>query len=74
MVLSLSYRDQDETDLVERAEDEALMGAVPLEQLSSDSTGAFARGELDVKEQMDRASREIEFPNRAGQKRPNLRA
>lgn len=56
---------QDETDLGEPNEDDPLMGAGPTDRLSAAESDEFVRGELDVVEQMKRAGREIDFPNRA---------
>jgi len=56
---------QDETDVGEPNEDDFAMGAGPTDRLSAAESEDFARGEVDVKDQMDRTSRAIEFPNRA---------
>jgi hypothetical protein len=57
---------QDETDVGEiNDDDEQAMGAGPTDRLSAAESDEFARGEVDVKDQMDRASRIIDFPNRA---------
>jgi hypothetical protein len=56
---------QDETDPGTVNEDDNIMGAGPTDALSADEPGEFVRGEVDVKEQMDRASRAADFPNRA---------
>jgi hypothetical protein len=56
---------QDETDVGGVNEDDPTMGAGPTDKFSAAESDEFTRGELDVVEQMNRAEREIEFPNRA---------
>ncbi|MGZ3723072.1 MAG: hypothetical protein ACXVA9_09090 [Bdellovibrionales bacterium] len=56
---------QDETDIGDVNEDDPLMGAGPTDRFSTAESDDFARGEVDVKDQMDRAGREHDFPNRA---------
>jgi hypothetical protein len=56
---------QDETDVGEVNEDDPVMGAGPTDRLSAAESDEFARGELDVVDQMKRAVRAIDFPNRA---------
>lgn len=63
---------QDETDSGEVGADDARMGAGPTDELTPmGETGDFARGEVDVKEQMDRASRVADYPNRAVTPKPD---
>ena len=56
---------QDETDSGDINDDDDSMGAGPTDELPAGLAADFARGEVDVKEQMDRNVRELEFPNRA---------
>ena len=56
---------QDETDPGEVDLDDDMMGAGPTDRLSAAEPNDFARGEVDVKAQMDRAARAIDYPNRA---------
>jgi hypothetical protein len=56
---------QDETDIGEVNEDDPIMGAGPTDRLSAAESDEFARGELDVVDQMRRTGRAIDFPNRA---------
>lgn len=56
---------QDETDIGDINEDDPLMGAGPTDQFSSAESDEFVRGEMDVVDQIKRAERDYEFPNRA---------
>lgn len=56
---------QDETHPGSTDHDDLTMGAGPTDRFSSAETSDFSRGEVDVKEQMDRATRAMNFPNRA---------
>ena len=56
---------QDETDPGATDLDDSIMGAGATDQLSVAETNEFARGEVDVKDQMDRAARAHDYPNRA---------
>jgi len=59
---------QDETDTGEiNEDDEDAMGAGPTDKLSAAESDEFTRGEIDVIDQMNRASRAIDYPNRAQQ-------
>jgi hypothetical protein len=54
---------QDETDPGDINRDDPLMGAGPTDNLGpAEEPGDFMRGEVDVKEQMDRVSRGVPNP------------
>lgn len=55
---------QDETDPGDINEDDMIMGAGPTDRFSGAGSKEFARGEVDVKEQMDRTSRAMNLVNR----------
>lgn len=56
---------QDETGGGDVNSEDALMGAGPTDKLSVDEPEDFSQGDVDVVEQMNRASRAIDYPNRA---------
>jgi hypothetical protein len=57
---------QDETDVGEtNDDDEEAMGGGPTDKFSAAESDEFARGEIDVIDEMNRASRAIDYPNRA---------
>jgi hypothetical protein len=56
---------QDETHPGSPNHDDHMMGAGPTDRFSNAEANDFTRGEVDVKEQMDRATRAMNFPNRA---------
>ena len=56
---------QDETDIGEVNEDDDGMGGGATDRLSAAETDEFVRGEVDVKDQMDRTERAIDYPSRA---------
>lgn len=62
---------QDETNPGEVNDDDAVMGAGPTDLPESDRDD-FLRGDVDVKDQMDRASRVMDFPNRANLQVPKV--
>jgi hypothetical protein len=62
---------QDETNPGEVNDDDAVMGAGPTDLMESDRED-FLRGDVDVKDQMDRASRVMDFPNRANLQVPKV--
>lgn len=63
---------QDETDSGDVNEDDNVMGAGPTDRLSAADREEIVQSGIDVKDQMDRASREIEFPNRANHQGPKV--
>ncbi len=58
---------QDETDIGAVNKDDLVMGAGPTNELVNNEPADFDRGEVDVVEQMKRAERDFEYPNRAAQ-------
>ena len=58
--------EHDEADILADQDETKQPGGI---NFSSGEVDAFVRGEIDVKEQMDRVGREIDFPNRAAQAR-----
>lgn len=56
---------QDETDIGGVNDDDRVMGAGPTDELVNNEPADFDRGEVDLVEQMKRAARDYEYPNRA---------
>ena len=63
---------QDETDIGGVNDDDIVMGAGPTNELAHNEPADFDRGEVDLVEQMKRAARDFDYPNRAAPVHPNI--